>query len=183
VMHSIESALCGKQGPAKDSSMGQDDADSPKTDQTLRGAERDSVLKGAHVTFGNSSLDCVILNISMSGARISFAMPVVIPEIVTLRLRDGSTYPAHRRWTRGMNIGLEFTGAAIASGDEGRIRRAWAALEAVQAADPVAWFEILRAERFFGDETLHRAAEAAEAAHMRLEAALRPHAVRTPKTP
>lgn len=163
--------------------MGQDDADSPEADKITRGAERDSVLKGASVTFGNSTLDCIVLNISISGARVSFATPVTIPKIVNLRLRDGSTYPAHRRWARGMDVGLEFTRAATARGDEGRIRRAWAALEAIQAADPFAWLGILRAERFFGDETLHQAAEAAEAAHMRLEAALRPHAVRTSKTP
>jgi len=170
-------------GPNEDTIIGQDEAKNTEVEQTLRGAERDSVLKGAAVVFGNSTLDCIVLNISRSGARVSFATPVTIPKIVTLRLRDGSTYPAHRRWARGMDVGLEFTRAVIASGDEGRIRRAWAALEAVQAADPFAWLGILRAERFFGDETLHRAAEAAEAAHMRLEAALRPHAVRTSKAP
>jgi hypothetical protein len=123
--------------------------------------------------------DCIVLDISVSGARISFSTPAQVPEVVALRLRDGSTYPARRSWARGAELGLEFIGRVGASGDEGRIRRAWAALEAVQAADPVSWLQILQAERFFGDETLHQAAKAAEAAHMRLEAALRPHAVRT----
>ncbi|MDI3307351.1 MAG: hypothetical protein QJR07_21470 [Acetobacteraceae bacterium] len=145
-------------------------------EQGRRGADRNRVLKGAQVIFGSSTLNCVVLDISVSGARVSLTSPAVIPEIVALRLRDGSTYPACRRWARGTEIGLEFTGRARASGDAGHVRRAWAALEAVRAADPTGWLQILRGERFFGDEALQRAAEAAEAAHMRLEAALRPHA-------
>lgn len=163
--------------------MTQDEADNTEPEHGLRGAPRNRVLKGAQVVFGNAVFDCVVLNISVSGARVSFSAPIVVPEVVALRLRDGSIYPASRRWTQGLEMGLEFIGRIGVSHDEGRIRRAWAALEAVQAADPIAWLEILRAERFFGDETLHRAAEAAEAAHMRLDAALRPHAVRVPKTP
>lgn len=159
--------------------MEQEEDDSVEAKRDNRGAQRDRVLKGGQVTFGNSILDCIVLDISVSGARISFSTPAQVPEVVALRLRDGSTYPARRSWARGAELGLEFTGRVGASGDEGRIRRAWAALEAVQAADPVSWLQILQAERFFGGETLHQAAKAAEAAHMRLEAALRLHAVRT----
>jgi hypothetical protein len=160
--------------------MGQDEDDNAEAKRDNRGAQRDRVLKGGQVTFGNSVLDCIVLDISVSGARVSFSGPVLVlvPEVVALKLRDGSTYPARCSWARGAELGLEFTGRIGASGDEGRIRRAWAALEAVQAADPVSWLQILRAERFFGDEMLHQAAKTAEAAHMRLEAALRPHAVR-----
>ena len=145
-------------------------------EQGKRGAQRNRVLKSAQIIFGSSALNCVVLDISVSGARVNLTAPATIPEVVALRLRDGSTYPACRRWARGAEIGLEFTGRAAASGDSGHARRAWAALEAVRAADPTGWLQVLRSERFFGDETLQRAAEAAEAAHMRLEAALRPHA-------
>lgn len=158
--------------------MGQNEADSAEAMWVNRGAQRDRVLKGGQITFGNSVLDCIVLDVSISGARVSCSTLALVPEVVTLRLRDGSTYPARRAWARGEELGLEFTGRVGASGDEGRIRRAWAALEAVQVADPVSWLQILQAERFFGDETLHQAAKAAEAGHMRLEAALRPHAVR-----
>lgn len=144
-----------------------------------RGTLRDRVLKGAQISFGSSVLDCVVLDMSINGARISLGIPVSVPEILSLRLRDGTAYPAARRWTWGTEIGLEFTGGLEASGDEGSIRRASAALEAVQAADPNCWMQILRAERFFGDEPLHQAAEAAEAAHLRLQAALKPHTSRT----
>lgn len=61
-----------------------------------RGAQRDRVLKGGQVTFGNSALDCIVLDISVSGARVSFSTPAQVPEVVALRLRDGSTYPARR---------------------------------------------------------------------------------------
>lgn len=144
--------------------------------ESKRGADRNRVLKGGQIIFGSSALNCVVVDISVSGARVNLTTPAVIPEVVALRLRDGTTYPACRRWARGTEIGLEFTGRSSASGDSGHARRAWAALEAVRAADPTGWLQILRSERFFGDETLQRAAEAAEAAHMRLEAALRPHA-------
>jgi hypothetical protein len=158
--------------------MGQDEDDNVEAKRDNRGAKRDRVLKSGQVIFGNSVLDCILLDVSVSGARLSFSTPVPVPEVVALRLSDGSTYPARRAWTRGAEVGLEFTGRVGASGDQGHIRRAWAALQAVQVADPVSWLQILQAERFFGDETLHQAAKAAEAAHMRLEAALRPHAVR-----
>lgn len=152
--------------------------DGPPEDK--RGAHRDRVLKGAQLAFGNSTVDCVVLDITVSGARISLGAPIRLPENLALRLRDGTKYPAALRWARGLEVGLEFIGRMAATGDEGRNRRAWAALEAVQSTDPTRWLQILRAERYFGDETLHRAAEAAEAAHMRLEAALRLHTVRIP---
>jgi PilZ domain len=145
-----------------------------------RDVQRDRMVKRAKVTFGNAMFDCLVLDISVGGARISFATPVPIPETVALRLHDGSIYPARRRWARGTEMGLEFTGAAVASGDEGQVRHARAAMEAVVVADPSGWMKTLRAERFFGDETLHQAAEAAEAAHQRLAAALRHHAFKAP---
>ena len=163
--------------------MGQGEKGGAEASHDKRDTQRDRVIKSAQITFGNSVLDCIVLNISVSGARVAFGIPALVPEIMVLRLRDGSSYPACRRWARGMEIGLAFTGRVIASGDEGRIRRAGAALEAAHATDPTGWLQILRAERFFGDETLRQAAEAAEAAYMRLEATLRPHAVGTVQGP
>jgi PilZ domain len=152
-----------------------------ETEGDKRGIRRDRVVKRAQVTFGNSVLDCIVLDISIAGARISFANPVPIPEAVALRLHDGSIYPARRRWARGTDMGLEFIGLSVADGNEGQLRQAAAAMQAVLVADPSGWLRILRAERYFGDETLRRAAEAAEAAHKRLAAALQPHAVRRPE--
>lgn len=104
--------------------------------QDKRGAHRDRVLKGAQLVFGNSTFDCVVLDITVSGARVSLAVPAQLPKDVALRLRDGTSYPAALRWARGLEIGLEFVGRVSATGDEGRNRRASAALEAVQSADP-----------------------------------------------
>lgn len=154
------------------------DASQAGTAWDKRGAHRDRVLKGARLTFGTSVHDCVVLDISVDGARISLGVPIRLPQDVALHLRDGTIYPASQRWARGLEVGLEFTGDLLASGDDNRIRRACVALEAVKSTDPAGWLEILRAERYFGDETLHQAAKAVEAAHMRLEAALRLHAVR-----
>jgi hypothetical protein len=151
---------------------------SARAEQSSRRSQRDRVLKRGKIIFGTSILDCIVLDISPHGARVDCASPVIIPEAVDLRLGDGSTYPASQRWARGTEIGLLFTGPAAASGDEGHFRRARDALQALQAAAATGWLDILRAERFFGDEMLHQVAEAAEAAHLRLAEVLRPHASR-----
>ncbi|MBP0446817.1 PilZ domain-containing protein [Roseomonas sp. SSH11] len=142
-----------------------------------RRGRRDRVLKSAQVVFGGAAIDCVVLDISSNGARVSFSSPVEVPELLALRLNDGSTYPALRRWVRGTDMGLQFTGPVMASGDEGHLRRAHQAMEALRAARGMGWLEILRAERHFGDEALREAAHALEAAHQQLEAALMPHVV------
>lgn len=150
--------------------------------QEQRRTARSRVLKGGQIIFDSIVYDCIVLDISISGARVRFHMPVPIPEIVTLRLRDGSTYPARRCWARGSEIGLAFTGSPVASGDQGHSRRAWEALEALRGANPAGCVDILRDERYFGDETLRHAAEAAEDAYTRLAEALKPHAEKAVRT-
>ena len=143
-----------------------------------RQGRRDLVLKRGQIIFGDSVLNCIVLDMSPHGARVDFGAPVEVPVHLDLRLHDGTTYPALQRWSRGTQIGLRFAGPVEASGDEGHARRAFQALQALQSADPAGCLETLRAERFFGDEGLRQAAEAAEAAHARLVGMLQPHAAR-----
>lgn len=142
-----------------------------------RRTPRHGVLWAAQVVFGQAVLDCIVLDISLGGARVRFGAAVTLPSHVALRLRDGTVYEAVPRWFRGTMVGLEFLGAGTALPDaHGVARRARAALRAVRASDPTGWLTLLQADRFFGDEALRQAAEAAERAHHRLQAALQAHA-------
>jgi hypothetical protein len=148
--------------------------------QKPRNNQRDRVIKSALVLVGNTTFTCILRDISTSGARISFSTPMMLPKEFSLRLSDGSTYPAIRRWTRGLDVGLEFTAASSATGNEGQARRAAEALESLTASTEAKWLAIVRAERYFGDEALHQAVEAVEIAHEQLKAKLRLHIPKTP---
>lgn len=141
-----------------------------------RGARRKGVLLAARIDVQGTSLDCIVLDLSLRGARVQFGAPVALPEFVPLILRDGSRYDARRCWSRGNQVGLEFVSGASVTSNDAATRRARVVLERVAMADPAAWLPALRAERYFGDESLRQAAEAMEVAHLRLLAALRAHA-------
>jgi hypothetical protein len=72
---------------------------------------RKTALKGGQLIIGSELLDCFVLNMSDTGARVSFRAPVELPEAVILKLGDGSTYPALRIWARETEVGLQFTAA------------------------------------------------------------------------
>jgi len=136
-----------------------------------RDAKRQSVLKTAKIEWGSSVVDCLVLQQSVTGVRVSMSVPTDVPEQVMIRLRGGTLRPATRRWARGIEIGLEFGGIAK--------------LEATAANDALAVLVDLRqtglndiiarlAEaRFFDDAELGSMALAAQAAVQRLESALR----------
>ena len=73
---------------------------------------RSSVLKRAKITFGNPDqthavIDCVLMNVSPSGARVRTAVATSVPEWVTLMFPDGASSRARRCWTQGNEIGFE----------------------------------------------------------------------------
>lgn len=141
-----------------------------------RQVTRQGVLLSARVDVGGSTLDCILLDVSPRGARLQFGAPVHLPEDLRLTMRDGSRHEARRCWSRGNQVGVEFLGASGIGIDSPTRRRARTLMERIQAGDPAAWLPALRAERYFGDEAVRQAAEAAEVAHLRLLAALRGHA-------
>ena len=150
-----------------------DDRTSAAQDQRRCGRTR--VIKRAQLTFGASVLDCVVLDLSLAGAKASLASATPVPELFTVRFRDGVCSQAHRRWARGTEIGLEFAGPGLAA-DAERRRQVEAIRRAVGHADPARAMAMLRDAGFLSDEALRRAAEAAELAHERLMAALQAHA-------
>ena len=73
--------------------------------QTLR----QPVLKAAKVRFGDAVVDCLVLDLSQSGLRVSTEAFMPFPDEVTIELRSGGMWRAVRRWQRGMETGFEFT--------------------------------------------------------------------------
>jgi hypothetical protein len=84
---------------------------------------RKSMLKGAKLLFNESVVDCLVLNISETGARVRTAAVVPIPDRIRLRLNDGATFSAAVRWTRGMEFGVAFDGPASLPEESARL--AW----------------------------------------------------------
>lgn len=112
-----------------------------------------------------------MLDISSIGARVSTEAYMPFPDEVTVELRSGGRWLSKRRWQLGMETGFEFV--------------RFAGLHAAATADASLLYDKLRnagardvterlaAARYFDDAELQKASEAAEAALMELEQALR----------
>lgn len=135
---------------------------------------RKGFLKRAHIVVEGAVHDCIVENLSATGAKLRLGAPVAFPETFALRFPDGTSHPARRRWARGTAVGIAFEGGGPAAEAERRHL-----VEAVRgasiAADPAAMLALLRAAWFFGDENLRRAAADLELAQVRFTAALTPH--------
>ena len=150
------------------------DASGDDTPDEKRREGRKAFLKRAQVVFEGAGIDCIVEKMSDGGARVRFGSPVALPDVLALRFHDGTSHPVRRRWGRGEVAGLEFSGEGPAAEAERR-HLAQAVQDAVAATDPSEAVRLLRHVWFFGDENLHRAAEALEVARARFVAALQPH--------
>lgn len=77
-----------------------------------RGVKRASVLQTGKLIYGGawgSIVDCLILDITDSGARVETILAVDIPENFWLKLSDGTERRGCRRWASGNQLGIEFT--------------------------------------------------------------------------
>jgi len=98
---------------------------------------RKSLLRGC-IYFNNrrSAFDCLIRDISTTGARLILSETINVPDIVDLYVaQKDETVRAHVQWRRGDQVGVAFESAAAApprSGDDlaGRVEK----LEAEVAA-------------------------------------------------
>ena len=82
---------------------------SPASHAARRG-ERANVLKRAKLVFGGAILDCTVLDLSTSGARLTLGAPARLAGEFALHMPGGSVYAARLRWSRGREIGLELVG-------------------------------------------------------------------------
>ena len=73
-----------------------------------RQSDRKAVLRTAKIVFENAVLDCIIVDLSPRGARVRFGSASALPMNMSVKLPDGTSYDAVRRWVRGEEAGLEF---------------------------------------------------------------------------
>lgn len=78
--------------------------------QERRKVTRSRVLKGAKIIIGSAStIDCVVRNVTNSGARIQIANTVDLPETLDLTLDAGFTIrPCRVAWRSVNETGLQF---------------------------------------------------------------------------
>lgn len=132
---------------------------------------RTGVLKRAKIAFGCAVIDCVVLDVSSSGARVRTDVTATIPDRVILRFAGGGAYVAHVQWTQGTELGFAFDGLAPLAEDAASL--ALSAFNALPANDLDIPIRLLRSVRFFDDPVLAKATEAAEAAYAHFKTTLK----------
>ena len=74
-----------------------------------RSVTRHRMLKAGKIEFGSSVIDCVVRNVSETGAALDVESPVGIPERFNLFVhQDRSRRPAHVVWRKERRIGIRF---------------------------------------------------------------------------
>jgi hypothetical protein len=84
--------------------------------QSLR---KKSFLRGCvYFNKGRNAMDCLIRDLSDSGARIIFSGTVAVPDVLELYVpQKEQTLRARVQWRRGDEIGLVFPGAGTAAAE------------------------------------------------------------------
>ena len=132
---------------------------------------RQPVLKAAKVRFHDSVIDCLVLDLSPGGMRVSTEGFVAFPETVTVELRTGGLWTAERRWQRGLETGFALVAFAGLNGEA--VAAASRLYDAVRNDGVRVVTGRLAAERYFDHPGLPALCEAADAAVKALEEALR----------
>jgi PilZ domain len=74
-----------------------------------RASPRELVLISGAIEFAGSTINCLIRNLSISGAALEVAGPPDIPERFDLVFRvDGTHIPCRLIWRQGERIGVAF---------------------------------------------------------------------------
>ena len=76
----------------------------------LRQTQRHRTLKKAQIVVsdGFSTIDCVVRNLSETGAQLKVASVLGIPNQFPLKMGDGRTLQCRIAWKRETDIGVEF---------------------------------------------------------------------------
>ena len=80
--------------------------------QTQRAVWR-RATKRAQLAFGGLVLDCALLDVSGGGTQVRLLTAAEVPEIATLRLLDGESWPVRRQWQRGTQVGFKIAGTGF----------------------------------------------------------------------
>jgi hypothetical protein len=76
-------------------------------DDDKRSAPRHRVLKAGTIEFNGGAIDCMVRNLSTTGAALDVTSPIGIPEHFTL-IADGSRLSCHVVWRKEKRIGVAF---------------------------------------------------------------------------
>ncbi|MDE8348557.1 MAG: hypothetical protein POG74_03615 [Acidocella sp.] len=134
-----------------------------------RRTKRQRVVKSGKIIFGvaDIAIDCLICDETSDGVLVETNTPVVVPVDVKIRLTNGGTYPAARRWALGNKIGFEFSGTRVF--DPATIMGMSQIHHILQTQRIKQALLSLRRSGFFDNDEIRRVAEDAEAATLRLE--------------
>ena len=79
------------------------------TVEEFRNAPRHRVLKSGSILFKGGGIDCVVRNLSSSGAALEVASPIGIPNEFTLIIKDeGGQRQCRVTWRKEKRIGVVF---------------------------------------------------------------------------
>ena len=96
--------------PEQPGAAGQAAQESLQVLEHNRAALRQRVLKSASIEFNGGVIDCVIRNVSETGAALEVASPLGIPETFNLVISgDHSIRPCKVAWRKDKRIGVAFT--------------------------------------------------------------------------
>jgi hypothetical protein len=73
-----------------------------------RKSQRLRMIKRGTVVSGAASLQCAVLDVSQTGARVLLLDSTTAPEVCLLSLPDGSIRAAQRAWQRDREAGFTF---------------------------------------------------------------------------
>ncbi|WP_244510102.1 PilZ domain-containing protein [Rhizobium sp. AC27/96] len=75
-----------------------------------RQALRSRAFLGASIVLGHgtSTLDCLVKDISATGARLAVENAIAVPEVFVLRISDGRSFLCRVRWRRINAVGVQF---------------------------------------------------------------------------
>jgi hypothetical protein len=74
-----------------------------------RTATRRRILKAGAIEFGGGGIDCIIRNLSETGAALEVVTPFFIPDRFTLFVpTENLKRPCHIVWRRAKRIGIAF---------------------------------------------------------------------------
>ena len=81
--------------------------------QEHRRQPRMKTYKSGRIIFndGRSTLDCILRNLSGSGAKLSFSQVPAIPDTFKVTFSDGSTRSCSVAWRKSLDVGVSFLSA------------------------------------------------------------------------
>lgn len=81
------------------------DADNRRRERRSRAFKSGKLIYGG---FNAAVVDCLIIEMSDTGARVETSVMMNVPETLALRFSDGTERQVRRSWARGNEIGFEF---------------------------------------------------------------------------